>query len=455
MNKITNPYYYANCLEDIDYYRDNLFEDTESFFFDEHGVCYTQDGKVLIDSFEILDTESYTVREGCEIICDGAFAQDWVYREDIEEREAANTLPKVDLILPDSVRIIGDNIIWRRTNITHLQLPAHLEHCEASQFYNVWDFSSASPRFIVKNRMLLEGDKLISILSHHLHEPAATFRIIGTRAFADSDITWVKLPDSVEVIEDNAFDGCTNLKAISLPQGLKKIGNYAFHSCYSLRKIVVPDSVEEIGEGIFTDCTHLTEVILPDKFAKMEEALFPNTNIPLIHEVVEPYYVQNNLLCLGNKVIALMKPQWQIIVPEGIEAIGAHAFANTKTRKIQLPSTLREISEYAFAYSNISSITLPEGIVSISKHTFSCCKFLRNIHLPESLISIGWEAFSGCLALTEIIFPEQVKNIADRAFAGCPNLQIVKYTTAEGLTDICPPKITFGGANVFDRWSRL
>lgn len=69
-------------------------------------------------------------------------------------------------------------------------------------------------------------------------------------------ITGIDLPDSVEVIEENAFYNCSSLRRISLPQGLKAIYFDAFRGCTSLKEVRVPVQTE-----VSDDAFHGTKVV--------------------------------------------------------------------------------------------------------------------------------------------------------------------------------------------------
>jgi putative surface protein bspA-like len=53
---------------------------------------------------------------------------------------------------------------------------------------------------------------------------------IGKRAFFQSKITTISIPDSVENIEDEAFYDNNSLKSITIGTGIKRIGTRAFPS---------------------------------------------------------------------------------------------------------------------------------------------------------------------------------------------------------------------------------
>ncbi len=350
MENITSPCSYANVLDEPSEMLEYLdFCDKELLFCDEYGVCYTVDGKVLVSSRGVLDRQSYTVRKGCEIICDEAFEYDGGWEEAME-------LPKVDLILPDTVRIIGNNIIKWRRNITNLCLPEWLEVCGANNYINVWDFKSASSRFVVKSGMLLDGDKLISVLFAHMWELKHPIRVIGSYAFCGFGMQGFRLPDTIEEIESSGFSGCRVLRGVSLPKGLKTLGSYAFESCGSLEKIVIPTNIKKIAAGTFLSCYSLKEVILPEGLEVIEESAFDN--------------------CPKLETIRL---------PNGVKKIGEGAFKGC-----------RELKE----------VVLPDGLETIDDCAFVDCRRLETIRLPNSLKKIGNDVFKGCCGLKEIVMLE-------------------------------------------------
>ncbi|WP_028519030.1 leucine-rich repeat protein [Ruminococcus flavefaciens] len=121
-----------------------------------------------------------------------------------------------------------------------------------------------------------------------------TVTSIGASAFKNSLITDIRIPDTIERIEAQAFYGCPNLTEISFPDSLRFIGARAFQNCgltqlyIDIPELIIYPSAFEgnrkleeiyinsdiIGEKDFTFCTSLKKAtfgndvraIRPDAF---------------------------------------------------------------------------------------------------------------------------------------------------------------------------------------------
>ena len=70
------------------------------------------------------------------------------------------------------------------------------------------------------------------------------------------------IPNTVTVIGDMAFDGCTGLEEINIPASVKSINYYAFSDCTGLTEVTIPASVTSIGVWAFAYCENLTTVFM-------------------------------------------------------------------------------------------------------------------------------------------------------------------------------------------------
>lgn len=82
---------------------------------------------------------------------------------------------------------------------------------------------------------------------------------IGECAFDACDFTNIYIPDSVIVIEDDAFADCENLISITIPDSVVAIGTTAFSSCGSLKTVVIGKSVETMDNSFYM-CDYIERV---------------------------------------------------------------------------------------------------------------------------------------------------------------------------------------------------
>lgn len=88
-----------------------------------------------------------------------------------------------------------------------------------------------------------------------------TLATISLRAFEYCRaLTSVEFPDALTAIPNSAFEQCSALQKINLPLSLVSIGNSSFEGCRALTEIVIPNSVQTIGYTAFNMCTSVTEV---------------------------------------------------------------------------------------------------------------------------------------------------------------------------------------------------
>ena len=107
---------------------------------------------------------------------------------------------------------------------------------------------------------LIDGDafeKQTSLTSVNVGKNVVT---IGVSAFEGcTNLKTVVIGDATESIFAHAFDRCTSLESITLGKNVKKIGGSAFEECTSLKVITIPASIEELGAWVFYD-TNITDI---------------------------------------------------------------------------------------------------------------------------------------------------------------------------------------------------
>ena len=91
-------------------------------------------------------------------------------------------------------------------------------------------------------------------------------------------LSTISLPDNIEYIREEAFEGCKKLKSINIPSNVSSIGNSAFHGS-GLEYITIPSAVTTIESDVFGFCTSLKSVILSDGIVTIKRNAFEYTSI--------------------------------------------------------------------------------------------------------------------------------------------------------------------------------
>ena len=85
---------------------------------------------------------------------------------------------------------------------------------------------------------------------------------IAPRAFWESKVTQIQIPNSITMIGEAAFADAEQLTDITLPLGLKAISRYMLAGT-AVTNLVLPEGVTDIGMGAFEDCDQLRTIYLP------------------------------------------------------------------------------------------------------------------------------------------------------------------------------------------------
>ena len=100
---------------------------------------------------------------------------------------------------------------------------------------------------------------------------------IAPRAFWQSHITEIQIPNSITRIGNAAFADAEELQSITLPLGLKVVSNFMLAGT-AVRNVVLPEGVTDIGTGAFEDCSALQTVFLPASLMTIGNRAFSYCN---------------------------------------------------------------------------------------------------------------------------------------------------------------------------------
>lgn len=170
-----------------------------------------------------------------------------------------------------------------------------------------------------------------------------------------------RLPSTVSVIGEGAFRDATNLMAVKMPESLQTIENHAFQGCPKIASLTVPASVTTIGEYAFADCPKLTTVVLNGQLPTISRGLFAG--------------------CSSLSALTL---------PSSPTIVGANAFADTTIGTLPSLDNPQSIGDYAFARcTQLRRVCLPSGVTEIGSGVFIGCSGLVLTRIPANVPAIG------------------------------------------------------------------
>ncbi len=204
------------------------------------------------------------------------------------------------------------------------------------------------------------------------------------------------------MIPDGAFQSNGTLMGIKLPQSLQSIGNDAFNGCRALcGSITLPETVETVGDYAFQNCRLLEEILFSGSLARIGDYAFYGCS------GLQYAYIPDSIEEIGRYAFSGCNSLAELSLPDGLTSINDSCFENCGITQLKFPSALVSIGNYAFNSSALEIVDLSGclELKEIKGRAFSYCSSLKTVNLPASLERIGTEAFSDCKALAHISSP--------------------------------------------------
>lgn len=199
------------------------------------------------------------------------------------------------------------------------------------------------------------------------------------------------LPSAVKEIQVEAFAGAEGFAEIILPEGVEKIGERAFAES-SIERIRIPDGVTDIGTGAFYNCVDLVSADVSDGVTEITDYLF--WRCLKLEQVDIPAGVTR----IGEHAFSACIALPEIEIPNGVTEIGEYAFSECAAlTRVTVPGSVKSIGQMAF-YSclDLETVVLKDGVESIANNAFFYCPYLTRVEIPASVTSIGMSAFGDC-----------------------------------------------------------
>lgn len=278
------------------------------------------------------------------------------------------------------------------------------------------------------------------------------------------------IPNTVKIIDVDAFNGCSGLSTINIPASVTEIRGNAFLNCTGLASVwcesETPASIQTTSfKNIYSDAVLYVPTIeavtayknsawskyFSDIRVAKKEANGMSWGLNLYGTGTGKYTLWiSGIEELGNFSAEGGAP-WskdidkivEVDVSYGVKRIGNSAFkdfgaAGTEVT-FNLPSSLVSIADYAFfSCPTLKNITIPASVETIGAACFRSCPALESVTFEggSKLTSIAQNAFGECPTLKNVTIPASVKTIGMECFAWCSALESVTFEKGSKLTTI-------------------
>lgn len=290
----------------------------------------------------------------------------------------------------------------------------------------------------------------------------------NTPGYKKYNITELILPDTVKnirvgVVEAgghvSAMDGTAliNVQYMNLPKDF----NFCNGFLSSLKKLYIDEGRKDMPQRrqFINIGDNFSDVYIPttmNAFSR-EFLTFENNHMPNVYYCGKTYNgytdelhrlindVNGNGLVIKENyynmdditVTAFYSDRDEVVIPDGVTAIGADVFRGSKIKSVTIPATVKKLGGYdpnfgAGSFNScddLTSVYFEKGSqLETILESFKNCPNLKNITIPDGVTQI-WTSFSECTNITDITLGDNVPKEIDweDVFSACkdnPNLVI-------------------------------
>lgn len=291
------------------------------------------------------------------------------------------------------------------------------------------DFFNEDGHWITSHGICYYGSDSVSVQS----TDDSYFGLIHIPSF----ITFNGRRHNVDSIDNDAFDGCEEVKRVIIDEGLTEISESAFKDCTGLREIALPASLRVLGSACFEGCTNLTSIFIPAGVTDIEAGCFEGCSAlaRILVDDANPVYKsidgvlydkqsgQRLFVPDANKAIDEDSPANQgEVVEEGDGAFSVDGI------RYQLCDSCHYSESHNLIHTKDLQVLPLENGASYAGKVIIPARIKYHKRWRE-VTSIHWEAFKDCPDLLEVGIPASVTDMRLRV-TGSPKLAAINVDEA-------------------------
>ena len=379
MIKLHDTYYQVdagiNEAKNDEGYRRYEVENRSSLFryqLMDNGKAYIvgYDGK---DSTGVLEVPSYIDSHPVTLIWEKGLSE----------------LDCTKIILPDTMEALSNGAFYGCDKLKEIEIPASVGEFYGAAFQKC---SSLESLTVAKGNQTYksednvvyskDGRTLVAAGALSSLKVPDTVTQIGQYAFyGNTVLRSVEVPSSVTTISTSAFQGCSSLTYVKLSEGLQTIEQLGFASATQLPVIRIPSTVKSIGHSAFGGCSSLTKAYFCGDQPDFPQGSYGTDQIFLSCSLQAYYPYGNTTWDTTNKHSAtnLTWGEWnskivdsildaQITLPDETYSYTGEAFTPVVTVTLQGKTLTQDTNYVVSYYDNVNAGTAYVQIIGCGSY---------------------------------------------------------------------------------------
>lgn len=264
-----------------------------------------------------------------------------------------------------------------------------------------------------------------------LANPTAFTKIGGSVFYNCSNLVTFEIPQTVTVVDGDAFRDCKKLTGdINLPN-LRTLGGSAFRGCASISSVKIGGTISGVSNHSFYGAKSATSI----DFSACTNLTYIGENAFRECEKATSIIVPSGYTSIGNYAYQNCYALESVVIHNGVLTIGQYAFqSDSKIKSIIIPDSVTSIGYMAFQGSGLTSVKMSNAVTTFGGNCFQGTK-ISSVILPATLTTTEKDIFNSVSTLNTVVFANSdVSGYTNTLFSSCGNIKLVFYAGEDPTT---------------------